>query len=113
MYARLDFLFLFGAYIGRRYNAVINFLRQYVFIIITLAILSFGVFVIFQQHDYGWVTSFNENLMLYHTLMFLLLLSLCLHFKQMMLGTINLISAFSFFIYLFHPIILSTLYEYF
>ncbi|WP_330994488.1 polysaccharide intercellular adhesin biosynthesis/export protein IcaC [Staphylococcus pseudintermedius] len=107
------FFFFFGAYIGRRYNAVINFLRQYVFIIITLAILSFGVFVIFQQHDYGWVTSFNENLMLYHTLMFLLLLSLCLHFKQMMLGTINLISAFSFFIYLFHPIILSTLYEYF
>lgn len=107
------FFFFFGAYIGRNYTAVINFLHQYVFIVIILAILSFGIFVIFQHHDYGWVTSFNENLMCYHASMFLLLLSLCLHFKNLMIGSINLVSAFSFFIYLFHPIILSTLYEYF
>ncbi|PCF85018.1 polysaccharide intercellular adhesin biosynthesis/export protein IcaC [Staphylococcus intermedius] len=107
------FFFFFSAYIGRNYTAVINFLTHYVFIVIILAILSFGVFVLFQHHDYGWVTSFNENLMCYHASMFLLLLSLCLHFKQLMMGTINLVSAFSFFIYLFHPIILSTLYEYF
>lgn len=44
--------------------------------------------------------------------MFLLLLGACLQFKSFMFYSINLTSTFSFFIFLFHPMILSYVYEY-
>ncbi|BAE17261.1 putative truncated intercellular adhesion protein C [Staphylococcus saprophyticus subsp. saprophyticus ATCC 15305] len=58
------------------------------------------------------MTSFTYALTSYHTFMFLLLLGICIHFKTIMYGSINLISTFSFFIYLMHPLILDALYSY-
>ncbi|MDR9833174.1 polysaccharide intercellular adhesin biosynthesis/export protein IcaC [Staphylococcus coagulans] len=107
------FFFFLGAYIGRNYPIIVQFLMHYVFIVILLTMLAFLAFVLNQQHNYWNVTSFNENLIFYHLFMFLLLLALCLQFKQVMFDSVNLVSAFSFFIYLFHPIVLSSLYEYF
>ena len=72
----------------------------------------FNVCLLFGKHDYWNVTSYSESLMLYHMSMFLLLLSLCIHYKYFMFGVINLINSFSFFIYLLHPIVLEYVYEY-
>ncbi|AID41541.1 polysaccharide intercellular adhesin biosynthesis/export protein IcaC [Staphylococcus xylosus] len=106
------FFFFVGGYVGLHYDKIIRFLEQYLFIIISLSIISYVGFAIFSKHDYWQVTSFTYSLTLYHMSMFLLLLGVCLHFKTLMLGSINLISTFSFFIYLLHPIILDTLYKY-
>lgn len=44
--------------------------------------------------------------------MFIVILGICTHFKTMLFNTIQMISAFSFFIYLLHPIILDSLFAY-
>ena len=44
--------------------------------------------------------------------MFFVLIGICAHFKTMLLNTVQMISAFSFFIYLLHPIILDSLFAY-
>lgn len=106
------FFFFLGGYIGANYEQTINFLHQFIFIVLFLAILAFAFFVIFTNHDYWNVTSFTYSLIFYHTFMFLLLLSICLHFKTLAYGSINLVSTFSFFIYLLHPLILDALYHY-
>ncbi|WP_436861772.1 polysaccharide intercellular adhesin biosynthesis/export protein IcaC [Staphylococcus caeli] len=106
------FFFFLGGYIGANYNQVTNFLTNYLFIILSLAIIAYTSFVILTHHDYWNVTSFTYTLVFYHTFMFLLLLGICLHFKTLMYGSINLISTFSFFIYLLHPFILDALYSY-
>lgn len=106
------FFFFLGGYIGANYQKWINFLYQYLFIVIAFAIVAFTFFVIFTNHDYWNVTSFTYTLTVYHTMMFLLLLGICIHFKTLMYGSINLISSFSFFTYLLHPLILDALYSY-
>ncbi|RIO26587.1 hypothetical protein BUZ82_02540 [Staphylococcus saprophyticus] len=106
------FFFFLGGYIGANYGKTINFLHQYIFIILSLAIIAFTYFVLFTEHDFWNVTSFTYALTSYHTFMFLLLLGICIHFKTIMYGSINLISTFSFFIYLMHPLILDALYSY-
>lgn len=106
------FFFFFGGYIGLNYGRVTRFLQQHLFITTTLAVLTYLGFVFFTKHDYWYVTSFTESLVFYHALMFLLLLGICLHFKTLMFGSISLVSSFSFFIYLLHPVILDTLYLY-
>lgn len=107
------FFFFLGGYIGYNYHKIIAFLHDFPFIILTLAVGSYLMFVfLFGKHDYWNVTSYSESLMLYHMSMFLLLLSLCIHYKYFMFGVINLINSFSFFIYLLHPIVLEYVYEY-
>lgn len=106
------FFFFLGGYFGLNYERIVNFLHAYIFVVIGCAILAYGFFVVFQHHDYWFVTSFTEMLLPYHALMFLLLLGLSLQFKSFMFNSINLISIFSFFIYLFHPIILNYVYDY-
>lgn len=44
--------------------------------------------------------------------MFIAILGICTHFKTMLFNTVQMISAFSFFIYLLHPIILDSLFAY-
>ncbi|GEP85096.1 intercellular adhesion protein C [Staphylococcus piscifermentans] len=108
----LGWIFFLGGYIGLNYNKIINFLNKYIFIIIGLSVISYIIFVLFKKHDYWYVTSYTDYLVLYHTFMFLLLLGICLQFKSFMFYSINLTSTFSFFIFLFHPMILSYVYEY-
>ena len=74
--------------------------------------LTLGAYVLFiavSGSDYWNVTSFTYTLTLYNSVMFFLLLGVCMHFKTMLLNTIKAISTFSFFIYLLHPIILDSL----
>ncbi len=107
------FFFFLGGYIGYNYNRIMKFVYEFPFIILTLSVVSYLIFVFaFGKHDYWNVTSYTETLMLYHTFMFLLLLSLFIHFNTFMYGVTNLVNSFSFFIYLLHPIILEYLYEY-
>lgn len=70
------FFFFFGGYLGKNYSEVINFLNNYLIIIIFLAIISFLIFSFAFNHDYWTVTSFTHKLILYHTFMFLLLLGI-------------------------------------
>ncbi|AMY05881.1 poly-beta-1,6-N-acetyl-D-glucosamine export protein [Staphylococcus condimenti] len=106
------FFFFLGGYIGLNYNRIVNFLNKYIFVVIGCAVISYLIFVVFKNHDYWYVTSYTDYLVLYHTFMFLLLLGACLQFKSFMFYSINLTSTFSFFIFLFHPMILSYVYEY-
>ncbi|WP_150879718.1 polysaccharide intercellular adhesin biosynthesis/export protein IcaC [Staphylococcus aureus] len=105
------FFFFLGGYIGKNYNNITAFLRNYLFIILVLAILSFVLFIIMFSHDYWNVTSYTEALIFYHSFMFLLLLGATLHFKEFMFYSINLVNTFSFFVYLLHPIVIDALYE--
>ncbi|MEP9852955.1 polysaccharide intercellular adhesin biosynthesis/export protein IcaC [Staphylococcus aureus] len=106
------FFFFFGGYIGLNYDKVYGFLQEHLFITLTSAVIAYLGFALLSKHDYSYVTSFSSSLVFYHSFMFLLLLGFCLHFKTLMLGSISLVSSFSFFIYLLHPIILDTLYLY-
>lgn len=106
------FFFFLGGYLGANYVKIINFLNNYLIIIIFLAIIAFLVFSFAFSHDYWTVTSFSSKLIPYHTFMFLLLLGLCSHFNNFMFYSINLINGFSFFIYLLHPIILEEMYNF-
>ena len=107
------FFFFLGGYIGYNYNKIIEYLKAFPIVILVFSIISFLIFVFaFGKHDYWNVTSYTETLMLYHTFMFLMLLSLFIHFKKFIFGVVNMINAFSFFIYLLHPIMTEYIYQY-
>ncbi|GGH52026.1 putative poly-beta-1,6-N-acetyl-D-glucosamine export protein [Phocicoccus schoeneichii] len=106
------FFFFLGGYIGKNYDKITRFLSEYLMIIIFLAIVSFISFSFFFTHDYWMVTSFDGRLIFYHTFMFLLMLGICLNFNTLMFDSIHLISNFSLFIYLLHPIFLREIYNF-
>ena len=108
----MDFLFLLGGYIGYNYERVLSFLEKYLVIMIMLALGSYVLFIAISGDDYWNVTSFTYSLTLYNSVMFFVLVGICAHFKTMLLNTVQMISAFSFFIYLLHPIILDSLFAY-
>ena len=67
----MDIFFFLGGYIGYNYHKIIAFLHDFPFIILTLAVGSYLMFVfLFGKHDYWNVTSYSESLMLYHMSMF-------------------------------------------
>ena len=107
------FFFFMGGYIGRHYHQIIQFLNLHIFIVLGVAILSYLGFIAFGHHIYWYVTSFSAGLMCYSSVMFLLLLGVATHFNTLFYSSVQLISTFSFFIYLLHPIIIDSLYHYF
>lgn len=106
------FYFFLGGYIGYNYEKILSFLEKYLIIVIMLTLGAYVLFIAVSGSDYWNVTSFTYTLTLYNSVMFFLLLGVCMHFKTMLLNTIKAISAFSFFIYLLHPIILDSLFAY-
>ena len=106
------FYFFLGGYIGYNYESILSFLEKYLIIVIMLALGAYVLFISISGEDYWNVTSFTYTLTLYNSLMFFVLVGICMHFKTMLLNTIKAISAFSFFIYLLHPIILDSLFAY-
>ncbi|HCY0444020.1 TPA: acyltransferase family protein, partial [Staphylococcus aureus] len=106
------FYFFLGAYMGYNYERVLNFLERYLVIMIVLAVATYFVFIALANGDYWNVTSFSYSLTPYNSIMFIVILGICTHFKTMLFNTIQMISAFSFFIYLLHPIILDSLFAY-
>lgn len=106
------FFFFLGGYIGYNYSKITRFLSEYLLIVVFLAIISFVSFAVFFTHDYWLVSSFDGKLIFYHTLMFLLVLGVSLHFNNLMFNSINLISSYSLFIYLLHPIFLRDIYNF-
>lgn len=106
------FYFFVGGFIGYHYQTVLSFLQNYIVIVITLAAIAYIVFITAYPHDYWNVTSFTDTLTVFNVLMFLLLLGVCIHFNELMYNSVAIVSAFSFFIYLLHPIILDSLFKY-
>lgn len=106
------FYFFLGGFIGYNYQRVLSFLEKYLVIMIMLALGSYVLFIALSGDDYWNVTSFTYSLTLYNSIMFFVLIGICAHFKTMLLNTVQMISAFSFFIYLLHPIILDSLFAY-
>lgn len=106
------FYFFLGGFIGYNYQRVLSFLNKYLVIMIVLGIASYFLFIVLSDKDYWNVTSYTYSLTVYNAVMFIVLLGICTHFQTMLYNTIQMISAFSFFIYLLHPIILDSLFAY-
>ena len=105
----MDILLFLGGYIGYNYEKILSFLEKYLIIVIMLTLGAYVLFIAVSGSDYWNVTSFTYTLTLYNSVMFFLLLESVCTLKTMLLNTIKAISAFSFFIYLLHPIILDSL----
>ncbi|MEB7040079.1 polysaccharide intercellular adhesin biosynthesis/export protein IcaC [Staphylococcus gallinarum] len=106
------FYFFIGGYIGMNYNKFITLANKYISILMVFAIISFLGFVFFKNHDYWTTMSYDEYLVFYNTFMFCILLIICTHIQSIMKQTVNVISIYSFFVYLLHPIILDSIYNF-
>src|SRR5699024_9695528 len=69
-------------------------------------------FGIVGKHDYWTVSSIDYRILLYVCYVFLLLINFSSQFDSFMFNSVKLIRAFSFFIYLMHPIILEYIFQY-
>lgn len=101
-----------GAYIGSHYNQLKPYLENYSLLFIGAAAGAYVLFVIFGHHQYTDVSSFNEYILLYSIVLFLYVIHISIKIEGFMLEAVTLISTYSFFIYLFHPIILQYIYQY-
>ncbi|WP_416350040.1 acyltransferase family protein [Mammaliicoccus lentus] len=106
------FYYIFGSYVGHNYDKVLRFVKQYITLIIFLTVVTFILFGIVGKHDYWTVSSIDYRILLYVCYVFLLLINFSSQFDSFMFNSVKLISAFSFFIYLMHPIILEYIFQY-
>lgn len=105
------FFYFFGAYIGANYEKVLEFIHDQIAVILLLVILSYTALIFMNRGDFYTVTSFDYALMPLHTVGFLFLLNLSTQLTGLAPSVYALISSFSFFIFLFHPIILPGIYS--
>ncbi|MCG7331673.1 acyltransferase family protein [Salinicoccus roseus] len=105
------FFYFFGAYIGANYEKVLAFIHDQIAIILLLVIISYTIFIFMNRGDYYTVTSFDYALMPLHTVGFLFILNTSTQLTGLAPNVYALISSFSFFIFLFHPIILPGIYS--
>jgi membrane-bound acyltransferase YfiQ involved in biofilm formation len=106
------FFYFFGAYIGRNYETIKAFLKTQSALIVLSMIAAFALFVYLSDGDYWNVTSFHYSLTLFHTVSFLMIIYVAIQLSGFVKRSIMLISRYSFFIFLFHPIILPFIYDY-
>ncbi len=79
------FYFFLGGYIGYNYESILSFLEKYLIIVIMLALGAYVLFISISGEDYWNVTSFTYTLTLYNSLMFFVLVGICMYFKTMLL----------------------------
>nr|WP_263314123.1 acyltransferase family protein [Mammaliicoccus sp. Marseille-Q6498] len=106
------FYYLFGSYVGHNYNKIKEFASKYIALIIFLAALSYVLFIFTGTHDFWMVSSMDYRILLYISFMFILLINFSSQFDTFMFNSVEMISRYSFFIYLMHPIILSSIFGY-
>ncbi|WP_170234616.1 acyltransferase family protein [Macrococcus equipercicus] len=104
--------YFIGSYIGLNYERFLTFVKEHTTVVIIMAIASYMLFIVIKQHDYWDVSSFNYATILFTACMFLLMLRVSTTMTSFMPKTAAQISAYSFFIYLFHPLILDAVYNY-
>ncbi|TDM12131.1 acyltransferase family protein [Macrococcus lamae] len=104
--------YFIGSYIGLNYDAILEFLEKHLTLLLVGTVLSFLLFIFGREHDYWNVTSYNFATILYTACLFLLLIKFSTIFKTFMANTVAQVSAYSFFIYLLHPIILDAIFSY-
>ena len=104
------FFYFFGAFLGMHYEAVKVFVEQQAALIILMVLISYGIFIVLSRDDFYTVTSFDYALILYHMASFLMILYISTQFVGVTNELVTIISTFSFFIYLFHPLILPGIY---
>lgn len=104
--------YFIGSFIGIYYDEILEFLSEYISILIFLNALTFVFFIFSQKHDYWMVTSFSWSILPYCICMFLMILVFSKTIAPFMYKFFTLVSAYSFFIYLIHPILLDTIYIY-
>lgn len=105
------FFYFFGSYIGKNYDAIKSFVNKETAIIIMGTIIAYSLFYHFADNDHKYVTSFHYSLMFLHTMMFLLLLNISISMVGFLSRNIYMISQYSLFIFLFHPIVLPYIYD--
>lgn len=106
------FFYFFGTYIGAHYGRIKNSIQSHSALLILFMIIAFTVFILLNDGDYWTVTSFHYSLMLYHTAGFLMILYAAIQLDGYAESLVNMISKFSLFIFMLHPIILPYIYNY-
>lgn len=104
--------YFIGSFIGIYYEEILNFFTEYISIMIFLNIVAFTFFIFSQKHDYWMVSSFSWSILPYCIIMFLTILVFAKTIAPFMYKFFTIVSAYSFFIYLIHPILLDTIYIY-
>ncbi|UTH10223.1 acyltransferase family protein [Macrococcoides canis] len=104
--------YLVGSFIGLYYEEILNFLSEYISIMIFSIIISYVFFIFSQKHDFWSVTSFNWSIFPYCIVMFLAILVFAKTIIPFMFKFFTIVSAYSFFIYLIHPMLIDTIYVY-
>lgn len=105
------FFYFLGGYIGANYDSVKKFAENQIAIIVLMLIISYAVFVVLSRGDYYTVTSFDYALILFHTFSFLFIIYLSTQLVDTAPNIFSLISSFSYFIFLFHPVIIPGIYS--
>ncbi len=106
------FYYFLGSYVGHNYQAIKAFVTKYIALIVFLAIAAYVAFVFVGEHDYWMVSSMDYRILLYITFAFLILINFSTQFDEFMFNSVELISRYSFFVYLLHPIILEYMFQY-
>ena len=106
------FYYFLGSYVGHNYQAIKAFVSKYIALIVFLAIAAYIAFVFVGEHDYWMVSSMDYRILLYITFAFLILINFSTQFDEFMFSSVELISRYSFFVYLLHPIILEYMFQY-
>lgn len=106
------FYYFLGSYLGHNYYKIKRIAREHIALIAFLAMLSYMLLKLLGEHDYWSVSSMDYRIILYITFGFLILLNFSVQFDAFMYNSVYIISSYSLFIYLMHPIILEYMYQY-
>lgn len=104
--------YFIGSFIGIYYDEILAFLSEYISILIFIDIITFIFYIFSQKHDYRMVSSFNWSILPYCIMMFLTIIVFAKTIAPFMYKFFTIVSAYSFFIYLIHPILMDTIYIY-
>lgn len=106
------FFYFFGSYIGSHYEKIKSVLITQSALIVLFLLISYGFFIALTDGDFWTVTSFHYSLLLLHTSGFLMLLYISIQLVGIQEQLVDLISKYSLFIFLFHPILLPLIYSF-
>lgn len=104
--------YFFGAFIGAHYDKVTSILSEHIALTILALILSYGVFVLLHNGDFWTVSSFHYSLIPYHMTSFMFILYTATQLQKFNQPLVDMISRYSLFIFLFHPMIIQPIYNY-
>lgn len=106
------FYYFLGSYLGHNYAKIKYFVSKNIALIIFLTIAAYLTFELVGDHDYWMVSSIDYRILLYISFAFLLLINFSSQFETFMYNSVEILSMYSFFIYLLHPIILEYIFQY-